>query len=140
MSGKLVGAPQLRARLKAIGTVFKPYGRIWADDTAENMRREVPVRTGALRRSLRRKNATAKRATVAGAYWSNFIDAGSKEHDIFARRKPFLVFQAGGSTIFAKRVHKQRIAAKPFKRRAALKALHDNPMSDELKRLWNQAA
>lgn len=142
MSGKLVGAPQLRARLKAIGQVFKPYGRIWADDTAEEMRHSNAWqdRTGMLRRSFRRKNATQKRATVAGHYTANFVDAGSVAHDIVARRAPRLIFQDGGNTIFAKRVHKQRIAAKPFKRKAALKALHDNPMSDELKRLWNQAA
>jgi hypothetical protein len=137
---QLRGGKELRARLKAIGQVFKPYGRIWADDAAAEMKRAVPVRTGRLKGSIRRRNATAKRATVVGHYSSNFVDAGSRAHDINAKRAPFLVFQAGGQTIFAKRVHKQRIAARPFKRRAALKALRDNPMSDELKKLWNNAA
>jgi hypothetical protein len=120
--------------------MFKPYGRTWADATAEEMRRRVPVRTGNLKRSLRRKNATAKRATVFGHYTANFVDAGSKAHDIEARRAPALIFNVGGRTIFAKKVHKQRIAARPFKRPAAEAALRRHPMSQELIDQWNRAA
>jgi hypothetical protein len=137
---QLRGGPELRRRLKAIGQTFKPYGRLWADTTAEEARRRVPVATGRLQKSIRRKSATAKRATVVGHYSGNFVDAGSKAHDINARRAPFLVFQAQGRTIFTRKVHKQRIAARRFKRPAAEAALRRHPMSETLIEQWNRAA
>ena len=137
---KIVGGPQLRKRLDAIGGTFKVYGRGWADTTAVEARRRVPVTTGRLQKSIRRRNASAKRATVVGHYSANFVDAGTKAHDIRARRKPYLIFQAEGRTIFAKKVHKQRIAARPFKREAALAGLRRHPMSDVMIDLWNRAA
>lgn len=136
----LKGGPQLRARLKAIRLTFKDYGRTWADTTAAEARHRVPVTTGRLQRSIRRKNATQRRATVVGHYSANFVDAGSKAHDIRARRAPRLIFQAEGRTIFAKKVHKQRIGARPFKRAAALAALRRHPMREEMIELWNKAA
>lgn len=136
----LKGGRELRARLKAAGLMFKPYGRTWADATAGEMRRRVPQRTGRLAKSFRRKNATQKRATVFGHYTANFVDAGSVAHDIFAKRAPALVFPIGGQIIFAKRVHKQRIAARRFKRPAAEAALRSHPMHDALIDQWNRAA
>lgn len=120
--------------------MFKPYGRVWADTAAAEMKQRVPVATGRLQRSIRRKNATAKKATVFAHYSANFVDAGSKAHDINARRAPNLVFQVGGQTIFTKRVHKQRIAARRFKRPAAEAALRRHPMSEQLINEWNRAA
>lgn len=134
----LKGAPQLKARLKSVRLVFKGYGKTWADETAEQMRKRVPVRTGRLRGSIRRKSATQRKATVVAHYSANFVDAGSKEHDIVG--KPRLIFEAGGRTIFARKVHKQRIAARRFKRPSALAALAKNPIKDELIDVWNKAA
>lgn len=134
----LQGGPELKARLKAIRLTFKQYGRIWSDAAAEDMRRRVPVRTGRLRGSIRRKSATQRRATVVGHYTANFVDAGSKEHDIEGR--PLLIFQSGGRTIFARKVHKQRIGARRFKRPAALEAIRRNPMHETMIDLWNRAA
>ena len=136
----LKGAPELKARLNAVRLTFKGYGRIWGDATANEMRRRVPVATGRLRRSIRRKNATQRKAVVVGHYSANFVDAGSRAHDINARRGPWLIFEAGGRTIFAKKVHKQRIAARRFKRPAALAALRRHPMSETMVDLWNKAA
>ena len=51
-----------------------------------------------------------------------------------------MIFEVGGRTIFAKKVHKQRVAARPFKRDAALAGLRKHPMSDTLVGLWNRAA
>ncbi len=137
---KIVGGDALRARLQAAGLMFKDYGRQWADTAAADMRGRVPVATGRLKGSIKRKNATKKRATVAGHYSANFVDAGSKAHDIFPKRKPSLIFEVEGRTIFAKKVHKQRIAARRFKRPAALAALHKHPMKDALIDRWNAAA
>ncbi len=136
----LKGAPELRARLKAIKLTFKGYGKTWADETAAQARRRVPVRTGRLKASIRRKSATQKRATVVAHYSANFVDAGTKAHDIKARRAPRLIFQAGGRTIFARKVHKERIAARRFKRPAADAALAKYPIKDTMIQLWNEAA
>lgn len=139
MSG-LKGGNQLRRRLRAFGRTFKPYGALWADTTAEIMREHVPERTGRLKRSLRRKNATARRATVFAHYSANFVDAGTVAHDIRAKNNGTLVFQAKGRTIFARKVHKQRAAARPFKRPSAEAALRRHRMSETLIKLWNEAA
>jgi len=136
----LKGGNQLRRRLRAFGRTFKPYGALWADTTAEIMREHVPERTGRLKRSLRRKNATTRRATVFAHYSANFVDAGTVAHDIRAKNNGTLVFQAKGRTIFARKVHKQRAAARPFKRPSAEAALRRHRMSETLIKLWNEAA
>mgnify|MGYP004705608851 CR=1 FL=1 len=140
MSGKLTGGRELRARLKAARLMFKPYGLLWAETTADEARRRVPSRTGRLRRSIRKKNATQRRATVVGHFTGNFVDAGSEAHDIVAKNAPRLIFQDRGRTIFTRKVHKQRIAGRPFKRPSAEAAFRRHPMSDTLIREWNRAA
>lgn len=136
----LKGAPELRRRLRAIKTVFKPAGREWADETAREAKRRVRVRTGATQRSIRRRNASQKRATVVGNYPVNFIDAGAKEHDITARKVGTLKFKSGGETVFRRKVHKQRQAAHPFKRESAEAGLRKVDIIGDLIRLWNEAA
>ena len=84
MSARLKGGPELRRKLKAIQLTFKPVGRKWADATADVARERVPVKTGRLRQSIRRKNATQKRATVSAHYTATFVDGGTKAHDIVA--------------------------------------------------------
>ena len=136
----LKGKRELNARLKAIKQTFKPIGRNWAEDDVKENRRRVPVRTGRLQRSFRVRNATQRKAVVVGAYWANFIDAGTKAHDERARRAPAMVFQSHGKTIFARKVHKRAHAGNHFKRAAALEALRKNPMAVELIKQWNSAA
>lgn len=119
---------------------FKVYGKTWADETAASARRRVPVRTGRLKASIRRRNATQKRATVVAHYSANFVDAGTKEHDIKPRKAKRLVFDSGGNTIFARKVHKRRIAARPFKSKAAHEALTKHPMKETMIELWNSGA
>ena len=114
MAASLKGSPELRRRLKAIKTVFKPAGRDWADFTTAEAKRLVRVDTGKTQRSIRRRNASQKKATVVGNYPVNFIDAGAKAHDIVAKRHTALKFNAGGQTVFRRKVHKQRQAAHPF--------------------------
>lgn len=140
MASSLKGSPELRRRLKAIKTVFKPVGREWADQTAAVARTLVPVASGKTRASIRRRNASQRKATVYGRYPVNFIDAGSKAHDITAKRGGVLKFNQGGQTIFRKKVHKQRIAARPFKKRAAEIGLERTDIIGDLIQLWNRAA
>jgi hypothetical protein len=137
----LRGAPELRRRLKAIKTVFKPVGREWADTTAQIAKGMVPVDTGKTRASIRRRNASQKRATVVGHYAVNFIDAGVKAHDIRPKRgNRVLAFGSGGTTYFRPKVHKPRIAARPFKKRAAEEGLKKVDIMRDLIELWNRAA
>jgi hypothetical protein len=136
----LQGAPALRRRLRAIKTVFKPAGRDWADETAAIAKTLVPVRTGKTRASIRRRNASMKRATVVGRYPVNFIDAGAKAHDITAKKMGTMKFMAGGQPVFRKKVHKQRQAAHPFKAEAARRGLEKVDIIGDLIQLWNRAA
>lgn len=136
----LKGGPELRARLKAIRGVFKPLGREWADRTADEARRRVPVRAGNLRRSIRRRNATQRRATVVAHLSAFFVDSGAKPHEIEAKRKPRLIFEAGGRTIFAPRVSHPGQRAQPFRADSARAGLRGADPADLIRKLWNQAA
>lgn len=137
----LKGAPEFRARLKAVRLTFKDYGRKWADETAVQARGRVPVKTGRLKGSIKRKSATQRRATVVAHYSANFVDAGTKAHDISAKRKPRLIFEGrSGDTIFAKKVNHPRTRAQRFKRASALAGLAKHPLKDALIERWNSAA
>lgn len=136
----LKGGPELKRRLRAIQLTFKPVGRKWADHTAEAGRDMVPVRTGRLRKSIRRKNATMKRATVAAHYTATFVDGGTKAHDIVAKTGGSLAFKSGNRSVFARKVHHRGARAQPFKKRAAREGMRKTPMAKELIDLWNKAA
>jgi hypothetical protein len=136
----LKGGKELRARLRALRVAFKPIGRTWADGTVEAARPKVPQRTGRLRKSIRVKNATLKRATVAAHFTAFFVDAGPKRHAINAKKADRLIFQAGGRTIFAKRVNHPGYRGRPFRAQAAHESLRRNPMAQQIIRQWNEAA
>jgi hypothetical protein len=138
---RLIGSPELKRRLKAIRLVGKDYGRTWADDTAKIAKTMVPVRTGKTQASIRRRLGSQKTATVVGFYPVNFIDAGTKAHDIVPKNAKILAFEVeGGRTVFAKKVHKRATAGNKFKSRAAHEGLRRNPLSRRLIELWNEAA
>lgn len=137
---RLKGGPELRRRLKAISLTFKPVGRKWADTTAELGRAQVPVKTGRLRRSIRRKNASQKRATVAAHFTATFVDGGTKAHDITAKTGGTLAFTGSRGPVFARKVHHRGARAQPFKKRIAREGLRRTPMAQELIDLWNKAA
>jgi hypothetical protein len=136
----LKGAPALRRRIKALGQAFKPLGKDWADETARLMRPMVPVETGRLRRTIRRRNASAKRATVVSHFTAYFVDKGPKAHAIRPRRARMLRFQSEGRTVFAKAVHHRGYRGRPFRVRAAREALRRRPIRQALIDQWNAAA
>jgi hypothetical protein len=136
----LKGGRELRARLKALRLAFKPIGREWAEDAADIAKRKVAQNTGKTRRSFRVKNATQRRATVVGNHTAYFIDAGPKRHPIVAKRAPRLIFQAGGRTIFAKKVNHPGYRGRPFRAAAAHEALRRNPLAQGIIEQWNNAA
>lgn len=138
----LRGSRELRARLKAIRTVFKPVAKDWTTITVDEAKRRLStsVDTGKTRASVRRRNASQRKATVVGNYPVNFIDAGTKEHDIKPRKTSVLKFDVGGRTVFARKVHKRRQAARPFKRASAEAGLRKVEIIRDLIELWNKAA
>ncbi len=133
----LKGSPELRARLRNIKQTFKPVGKDWADDTVTLMKPMVPTRTGVSRASIRRRNATQRRATVVGSYVLYFLDHGTKAHDESPKKARVLRFSSGGNTIFARKVHKRATSGSHFRQRAALEALRRNPMAAQLIKQWN---
>jgi hypothetical protein len=136
----LKGSKELRRRMKAIKQVFKPVGRRWADDTADRARRYVPKATGKTAGSIRRKNASMKRATVQARYQARILMAGSKPHAIRPKKMQAVKFNVAGQPRFAKRVQHPGHRANDFAERAAEEALAKNPMAEELIRQWNAAA
>jgi hypothetical protein len=149
---KLRGADGLRKRLRAISGMFRTLAPRWQHAAVEAARPRVPVRTGETRRSLRPGKISGSRATIVGKYTVNFIDAGSKAHDEprsrltatgrVSRRKgsgKVLKFERGGQAMFRRKVHKPRIAARPFKREAAEEGLKKSGPLQEVIRLWNRA-
>lgn len=153
----LKGGRELRARLAAIRTVFKPVGKAWAQDFRDHAKPVVPVRQGQgpgtlphppghLRGSIRVRNASKRKATVVADYWAYFVDKGPKPHAIpkVTRANPtgrkLLRFQVGGGQIvFAKRVRHPGYAGRPFRQRLAEDALRRTPMARMLLELWNRA-
>ena len=139
---RVKGTPELRARMKAIKVAFGPIGRKWATSTAKHARSgaQFTDRTGKGRRSIRVRNASQKRATVVANYYVAILNTGAKAHTIVPKRARNLVFQSGGRTVFAKKVHKPATRGLGFGNRAAKAGLRDTPMAAELIRLWNAAA
>lgn len=136
----LKGGAELRSRLKALKTAFKPLGRDWADDVVNLARPQIPERTGKTRRSVRRRNASQRKATVVANFPINFIDAGAKRHEIKPKKGGRLVFEAGGHTIFAKKVDHPGQRAKPFRKRVANEALRRHPLAAAIVKAWNEGA
>ena len=160
----LRGGPELKRRLRAIKATFKPIGKRWADDFVAMAKPAVPVgthegpdghRPGHLRKSIRRKNASMRRATVTADYWAFFVDQGPKAHVItpgggrglkgreargLGRSRILGPWQHECRTVFARRVQHPGYPARPFRVRIAMAAARRNPMAQELIQLWNDAA
>ena len=136
----ITGGNALRSRVKAVGGVFKPMGRLWADRTVQHMKPRVPYRTGNLRGSIRRRNATQKKAVVVGHYSAFFIDAGVVPHPITPKKARGLVFKAEGRTIFTKKARHPGFKARPFRAKSAGEARDEVVNEDALVKAWNSGA
>jgi hypothetical protein len=122
MTAKLIGGPQLRARLASLVDVPEDFARQWAHDTADELRKTAPNARRPASRTFTTK-ALRLKAAVYGAFWWVFVDRGTKAHDIFGagKRNPpdILRFEVGGRTIFASKAHHKRTRRNPFITRAA---------------------
>lgn len=134
----LQGAAELRAAMHAIQEVPAWVGSRWADEDVRVLRSTIPARSGRSRGSVRAGDTRGSTTAVLGSRTLDFIDAGSRAHDIIAKDK-VLKFEQGGQTFFRKKVHKRSIAARPFKRRAAEEALDRIDVGGELIARWNRA-
>lgn len=136
----VIGGDALKRRILALGEAAQPMGRAWADETARQAKSQVPVRTGRLRKSIRRKNASKKRATVVAHFTATFVDAGTKAHTITAKKGSLRFTGAAGRTVFARSVHHRGARAHPFVKKAAHRALERTVNSDAFVAAWNKAA
>jgi len=134
---KLIGGPDLRARLASLQDVPPAFAQDWATDAASRMRRTAP---NARRPESRRftTKATKTRGAVYGAFWWIFVDRGTKAHDIIARKASALVFAVDGRTIFAKKVHLPRKARRPFITNAAKDAFAGSAWPTTVTKFWNR--
>jgi hypothetical protein len=137
---QLKGARELRRRMKAIKTVFKPVGKRWADRTVKLAQSRVKVSTGKTKRTIRRRNASMKRAAVEARGGARFLEAGAQAHELKPRRMQAMKYNVAGQPRFAKKVRHPGSPKQPFLRRSARQALAEEPMAEELIKLWNQAA
>lgn len=143
MSKYLKGTPEFKARLKAIATnTFKPAGKDWADEAVRLGHSRVgsyhmPYAKGVLVPSIRRKEASAKRARVVASFHAYFIDAGVRPHSIAKGSR-----LRSKRTVFAPRARKPHpgFRARPFRDWMAREALRRKPMSEALIKAWNEAA
>lgn len=136
----LRGSAELKARLRAIKVSFKPIGRQWAQTTVNEMRPQSPERTGKGQSTIRVKNASMTKATVAAIYYMGILDKGAKAYTITPKKAKRLVFRVGGNTVFAKKASIPARRGLHFAGRAAAAALRQNPMALELIDQWNRAA
>lgn len=134
------GTAEFKARLKAAGEMFKPYGREWTDEYVRVARPMVAVRTGKTRASIRRRNASTRKATVVAMFTAVFIDAGTKPHTIVPKRAKALYFTDGGESRFIPKAAHPGQHARPFREEAMRRSIRNKPMADRLIREWNAAA
>lgn len=140
MTARLIGGSDLRARLASLADVPDEFAKTWAHDAAEQMRRTAPNPRRPASRVFTTK-ALRLRAAVYGAYWWIFVDRGTKAHDIEgsgAKNPPdVLMFQIGGKTIFASKVHRKRMRRRAFISRAAQEALAGSKWAQAVIKQWN---
>lgn len=140
MAVTIRGGRELKARLRAIKTAFKPVARDWTDQTTKLARQRVRVVSGKTHASIRRKNASQTKASVQAGGGARFLEVGTKEHAISPKRMGSLKFNSNGRPIFAKRVKHPGSRAQPFLRSSGRDALEKMDLLRNLIDLWNRAA
>lgn len=147
---QLLGAQELRARLKALKLTYKEVGSRWGDDAVVRMQERVHSPHGRLKKSIRVKNRTQRKTTIAASYWALMINKGSRAHTIPKRKHPRLLtsgYQKGsrkptgpGGTIFGRKAEHRGHRAWPFIENSAREALDAHPETQAIIDAWNSAA
>ena len=133
------GARELRARFKALRQVFKPLGRDWADRTVAQAKGRVRVKSGKTKASIRRRNASQRKASVVASRGARFLDKGTVPHAITAKRFAAMSFPHSrtGQPVFAKKVRHPGGRAYPFLRVSARDQLHTDKNINHVIKAWN---
>ena len=102
------------------------YGLNEANNIA---RREAPIRTGNLRRSITKRKASrfvgelrSNARSNGKPYWP-MVQYGTAPHTITPKKGKFLVFEKDGETVFARKVNHPGTAANPFVTRTLNRSL-----------------
>lgn len=136
----LQGASQLRARMRALSTVGKPIAEEWGRGTADAAKGMVPVRTGALQRSIHPGDADSDGGTVLSNRSGIYVDRGTNRHTITPGNAETLAFKLGGRSVFSKRVSHPGGKPRPFAQRAAVEGMRRTSMKEKAINAWNRAA
>lgn len=158
MTVKVTGFPQLESRLRAIKPTVQMHREL-ALRVIALQKREAPVRTGNLRRSVRLGTISERVAqTVATANYAAHVEYGTAPHTIVPTTKKALRFarsgvattlggrptaaarRTGGAYAFARRVNHPGTRANPFMERGAEMAKRAGVIKDYVIRAWNRAA
>ena len=118
---QLDNGAQLAKQFEVAGALVTDEVRVWlrgmAQWTLEDLRQRVPVKTGALKNSLRfdvAENATGGDATFYGNDYGAMLDAGAAPFTIQAKGGKPMVFVRGGDKIFAMSVNHPGYKAREF--------------------------
>lgn len=131
------GARQLHGRFAALERVPETLSKTWAEDTARLAASRVRVRTGETRRSIKVDHAGKDGGAVSVGGAAIFLEGGSAAHDENAKGSA-MRFQGRTGTVFAKRVHKPAIGARPFLAKSALEAFEKKSPADVVAEAWNR--
>lgn len=150
----IVGADDLRARLKAIRTkVAGPAAKAWQAEAVDMARSAVgamnmPYSDGNLYGSIDAKrtgtgrvSSTNYKAVVVASYHSYFVSAGVKPHSLGARASTERRAARQGRTIFSRKGRKHPgYKARPFREKTLFGAYKKHPVRDYVVKAWNGAA
>lgn len=160
MTATLVGAPKLKARLKAVKGTPAPTMRTLGLATVAGAKRKVSVKTGLTRRTIRLASFSAREARVEAGGAAVWLEKGTRAHLIRPRRAKVLRFPAKGvgttragrvrtgearrlgnaAYVFARSVRHPGTKARPFILPAAREAIAAAGLKDIVIRRWNDAA
>ncbi|GEM_PF-1493659 len=91
--------------------------RTGATIVLQKLKAEAPVRTGRLRQSMVMRSSGSG-AGLWGLAYGKLLVEGTHPHEIRPKRGRYLVFERGGTLVFARRVSHPGTKANPFPRRA----------------------
>ena len=93
----------------------------FAEPVVREMRADAPVRSGALRDSIRFTHPERLKVVIGsfGVSYAKFVAEGTKAHEIRPKNASALAFKVGGKMVYAKVVRHPGTKANPFMSEAA---------------------
>lgn len=151
MSG-LIGVPELRSRLQAVGNT-RDLARLLALTVLAEQKRTIPRATGASGRSLHIEHLTSRGADIVATGGAVFQEEGTRPHTILPRTAKVLRFavgaegrrlsgrpRSGARVVFAKRVRHPGTKGVHWAARGITTAARTIQMAGAVIKRWNDAA